>query len=172
MFCQIEDLPYKNIINFHVPDVLTNTALFYRSSDAPQSILFRNIMQIPGIVSCLAADKLLSVTYDKIQNKDIVRALILAELDENLTDEYTMPDKQKNLDLKILSEAIADALIRPILNQDKGDINITSVKNNIMEIEFVGNCANCPYAQRTLQNTVLSVFRHYLPQIEQYKLKR
>jgi Fe-S cluster biogenesis protein NfuA len=72
---------------------------------------------------------------------------------------------------KECAEALADALIRPILGKDNGGICIHNINNRVMELSFTGHCSGCPYAQNTLQNVVSKTFLRYLPQIKEIKLR-
>jgi Fe-S cluster biogenesis protein NfuA len=67
------------------------------------------------------------------------------------------------------AEALADALIRPTLNRDNGDIVIHGIKDGVMELSFTGHCAGCPYAANTLQNVIMRTFLRYMPQIKEIR---
>ena len=101
---------------------------------------------------------------------DDVRALTLAEIDDYLTQGAEEKFVSNVTDSEKV-EALADALIRPTLNRDNGDINIISLQNGILTLEFSGHCAGCPYAQNTLQNVIVKTIRRYMPQITEVILK-
>ena len=42
---------------------------------------------------------------------------------------------------------------------------------NVLQVQFTGHCAGCPYAQNTLQNVIVKTFKRYLPQIKEVRLK-
>ncbi len=51
-------------------------------------------------------------------------------------------------------EKSMDEYIRPMLQQDGGDIEIVDIKDTIVYVRLVGACANCTGAEMTLKNLV------------------
>ena len=173
MLIKIEDLMPKNIINFYSPKSVTeeNISLVFFAKQKPDDAFLSQILEIDGITRCLISENLFSVQFAETANKEEVKALVLAEIDEYVSQGTQRIDIKDKANLTEKAEAVADALIRPTLNRDKGDIIISSLQNNVMEIEFTGHCAGCPYAQNTLQNVIARTFKQYLPQIREIKLK-
>jgi Fe-S cluster biogenesis protein NfuA len=173
MLIKTEDLTPKTIINFYVPEAMTaegNSLLFF-AGEATESDFISQIFDIDGIKRCLISGNLLSVQYSDLAEKENVKALVLAEADEYITGKDSLSDVADRADLLAKCEAVADALIRPTLNRDKGDIALLSLQNGVLEVQFTGHCAGCPYAQNTLQNVIVRTLKNRLPQIEEVKLK-
>lgn len=173
MLIKVEDLTPKNIINFSAPvSMIEDGVCLLRSSAADgDNDFFRELFDDNGITRCLVAGNLLSVQYANDTDKENIKALVLACMDEYIDCNECFGVCKDSADLSEKCEAVADALIRPTLNRDKGDIVILSVQNGIMEVRFTGHCAGCPYAQNTLQNVIVRTFKRYLPQINDVKLK-
>lgn len=173
MFVKIEDLTPKKIINFYLPHKLelATESLVVNKSEQIANILLKNIFSITGITRILLTSQLLSVSYDGAV-KDDVRAYILAELDDFFVEGFSSSVSDiSNVTLIEQAESLADALIRPTLNRDKGDIEILSLKDGVLKLKFLGHCAGCPYAQNTLQNVIAKTLLRYLPQISEITLE-
>ena len=72
---------------------------------------------------------------------------------------------ESNLALPQQIEALADSFIRPTLMRDNGNIRLITAENTVLQIQFTGHCAGCPYAQNTLNNVIAAALKKYLPQI-------
>ena len=57
--------------------------------------------------------------------------------------------------------------IRPYLLADGGDIKVLSIDNkNIVNLELLGSCENCPMSAMTLKNGVEESIKKYVPEIK------
>jgi len=57
--------------------------------------------------------------------------------------------------------------IRPYLIADGGDIKVVSVDNkNIVNLELLGSCENCPISDMTLKNGVEETIKKHAPEIK------
>lgn len=71
------------------------------------------------------------------------------------------------------SEIIRTALdgVRPMLNEDGGDIELVSVSHDgIVEVRFLGACANCSLAIMTLRAGIERTLMLALPEIRRIEL--
>ena len=173
MLIQIEDLAPKRLINFRLPQPLKSSdeAILFTSAvaDLPQPL--GNILDIPGVSRCLITAGTLSVAYEKDADAAVIKALIMAELDDYMRAGGRLMHITSNAVSKDVAEAVADSFIRPILNRDKGDIEIISVTDNCLEVRFTGHCSGCPYAMNTLQNVVDKLFRRHIPALAKTVLR-
>lgn len=171
MQIKIEELPEAKIINFYpVQNIaMTETLAAANKNSAAENTLLRNITEIEEIERCMVAPDIVSVKH-RAENTEDVKALVLAEIDDFLSEGNQL-SAEKKLSDKEYAEAVADALIRPTLNRDNGDIEIHSAENGVVELSFTGHCAGCPYAQNTLQNVVTRTFLKYMPHLWEVKLK-
>ncbi len=172
MQIKIETLEKLQVINFYPekPLLIGNVCYVADKTNQPQNSLFQNILNLRGVCRLLATAELLSIRYENTDIEEL-KMLIMAELDdyfataENLVAETVCATDKEN------AEAVADALIRPTLNRDGGDIVIHSVQNGIIELSFAGHCAGCPYAENTLQNVIRKAFVRCMPQIREIKMR-
>lgn len=56
--------------------------------------------------------------------------------------------------------------IRPILVMDGGNIEFVDYKDKIVKVKLLGNCKGCPLSAITLKNTVDSLIREEIPDID------
>jgi len=173
MLIKTEDLTSKNIINFYAPEPLTaeGVALLFFEGDTLENDLLREIFDMQGVKSCFISENLFSIRYLESADKENIKAIVLACLDDYISGNKFFSKIEDKADLLAKCEALADALIRPTLNRDKGDISLLSLQNDVLEVQFIGHCAGCPYAQNTLQNIIIRTFKRHLPQIKEIKLK-
>lgn len=172
MLIKIEESEAKNIINFYLPKsiIKAGNTLLFSSSDDTTNEFVNEIFEIKGITRVLVTEKMVSIKHDSSAAREDIKALVLANIDDYLQNNGLLEcnDNTNNL---AKCEAVADALIRPTLNRDNGDIIINYISEGIVEVQFTGHCAGCPYAHNTLQNVIIRTFRQNLPQIKEVKLK-
>ena len=56
--------------------------------------------------------------------------------------------------------------IRPMLQNDGGDIELVGVENGVVKVRLKGACAGCPMSQMTLANFVEAALRKEVPEIK------
>jgi Fe-S cluster biogenesis protein NfuA len=68
----------------------------------------------------------------------------------------------------IMIEKVQEALnkIRPMLQQDGGDVELVGIEGNIVKVRLQGACAGCPMSQMTLKNGIEKVLKEEIPEIE------
>ncbi|MBC8398342.1 NifU family protein [Flavobacteriaceae bacterium] len=69
----------------------------------------------------------------------------------------------------LLQEKVEQGLdeIRPFLESDGGNIELISIKNNVVKVKLLGNCVSCSVNQMTLKNGVEMTIKKFAPQIEE-----
>lgn len=171
MQIKFENFEQKQIMNFYPPqNIAPSGTLFVQNRAFEQDTLPNRIIGIDGIERCMIAPEVVSVRYRPEQFEN-AKALVLAEIDDFLSEKQSFAAKYDNVSAKEQAEATADAFIRPTLNRDGGDIEIHSITDGVLELSFTGHCAGCPYAQNTLQNVIVRTFQKYMPQIREVRLK-
>jgi len=68
-----------------------------------------------------------------------------------------------------LTQRIEESLdnIRPYLEADGGNVKILEItKDNILKLEFVGNCGNCAMSHMTFKAGVEDAIRRSVPEIK------
>lgn len=165
---KIEHLDALNLVNFYAPQALTAAPDFIAATPQtlPQNILARQLLEIDGITRCLIADNLVGIQYASSAARDDIIALVLAEIDDYMA--LSLPPAFGESELTLLQqvEALADSFIRPTLLRDNGNIRLIAAADGVVQIQFTGHCAGCPYAQNTLNNVIAATLKKYLPQIK------
>ena len=67
-----------------------------------------------------------------------------------------------------MEELIREALdeIRPMLQQDGGDVEFVRLTNdNVVVVRLQGHCAGCPYSKMTVKNGIERVLKDKFPEI-------
>ena len=75
------------------------------------------------------------------------------------------PAKAKKEDITERIEAALDA-IRPYLEADGGNVRVLDItKDNILRLEFVGNCGTCKMSTMTFKAGVEEAIKRAIPEI-------
>jgi len=81
----------------------------------------------------------------------------------NMNSTTTRPKKDD------LTQRIEDSLnnIRPYLEADGGNVRILEItKDNVLRLEFVGNCGNCAMSHMTFKAGVEDAIKRSVPEIK------
>jgi Fe-S cluster biogenesis protein NfuA len=80
-----------------------------------------------------------------------------------MTDTAVLSDDARTERLKALQSVIE--LIRPVVQQDGGDLALTSadVETGIVEVRLQGSCSSCAVSSTTLQAGVNRILKDRLP---------
>lgn len=67
-----------------------------------------------------------------------------------------------------MEERVREALetVRPMLQQDGGDVELVSVSDDgIVSVKLTGACGGCPFAMMTLKNGVERIVKEQVPEV-------
>ncbi|MCG6910050.1 MAG: NifU family protein [Deltaproteobacteria bacterium] len=53
--------------------------------------------------------------------------------------------------------------IRPMLQQDGGDVELVEIQGGVVKVRLQGACAGCPMSQMTLRNGIERVLKERVP---------
>ena len=74
---------------------------------------------------------------------------------------------------KLTSEGLIDRIeaalnsIRPYLETDGGNVRVLEItKNQVLKLEFMGNCGTCPMSTMTFKAGVEEAIRRSVPEIK------
>ncbi len=173
MQIKLETLEKTRIINFYPAEKVKIEGLLClnNSADILNTSLSSNLMELEGAERLLISPDFISIRHSAAVAVEDLKMLAMAEIDDYFAAPYALAGNLSVQTETECAEALADALIRPTLNRDNGDIVIHHIKDGIMELSFTGHCAGCPYAANTLQNVIMRTFLRYMPQIKEIKQK-
>ncbi len=112
--------------------------------------LARRILELPYVLGVHMFENFVSVTQDGSipweEVTDEIENIIKEEIPEHVPNFPTPEDMRRaSLDPAIRRiEEILDENIRPALQMDGGDIEVISLEDNILQINFEGACGSCP----------------------------
>ncbi|MEW5984128.1 MAG: NifU family protein [Acidobacteriota bacterium] len=66
-------------------------------------------------------------------------------------------------------QAVLDR-IRPLLQNDGGDIELVEIVENKAKVRLTGNCVGCPSAQMTLYFGVEATLKEEIPELEELQV--
>jgi Fe-S cluster biogenesis protein NfuA len=61
---------------------------------------------------------------------------------------------------------ILDTRIRPVVQDDGGDIEFRGFENGIVKLKLQGSCTSCKSSTVTLKNGIENMLMHYVPEVE------
>jgi len=66
-----------------------------------------------------------------------------------------------------MKEKVEAALneIRPMLQQDGGDVELVDIQGGVVKVRLQGACAGCPMSQMTLRNGIERVLKERIPEV-------
>lgn len=170
MQIQTEHLQNLKVINFYVKGLLTNQVLLLKKDNPHNPEFIRNIFTYEDGEYCLLTSDLFAYKYFGGTNIENLRLLIMAELEDCFETKQNFSSLTGEKNILELAQAIANSYIRPTLNRDNGDIDILSFFDGVLELKFCGHCADCPFAQNTLNNVIAKTFNRFIPEIKEIRL--
>ncbi|MCQ2559241.1 MAG: NifU family protein [Clostridia bacterium] len=63
-------------------------------------------------------------------------------------------------------QAVLDK-IRPMLQNDGGDVELMEVKDGIVTVKLQGACGGCPMATLTLKNGIEKALKQEIPEVKE-----
>lgn len=74
------------------------------------------------------------------------------------------PDPHDDITAQIKS--IIDEKIKPLVQEDGGDLEFVDYKDKVVRVRLQGACTTCPSSTVTLQNGVKNMLQYYIPEVE------
>jgi Fe-S cluster biogenesis protein NfuA len=65
-------------------------------------------------------------------------------------------------DLAVRAQGVLNRAVRPLLNIDAGDIEITSVEDGHVHLQMIGSCGRCMFRANCVHNVVVPELVHQL----------
>lgn len=180
MFIQTQDTPNPNSLKF-IPGVSVlgegRTKDFPSAKDAYCSLLAKQLFHIEGVKAVFFGPDFITVTkVDEDVEWKLLKPEIFATImdffvrNEPIMNEASQPatDTQINADDDEVVQMIKELLetrIRPIVQEDGGDIVYMGFEEGILKLKMQGSCTNCPSSAVTLRNGVQNMMKFYIPEV-------
>ena len=150
---QIQSTPNPNALKFilNVPVKTEGKASYKNAEECHTNPLARQLFSIPHVAEVYFFENYITITQDGEGDWEMLEEKIkttildnIKEHDPNFSTESApkisaprTPEIQK-------IEAILDQTVRPALQADGGDLQIISLENNVVKVNYQGACGSCP----------------------------
>ncbi|XP_067138361.1 NFU1 iron-sulfur cluster scaffold homolog, mitochondrial-like [Centruroides vittatus] len=178
MFIQTQETPNPNSMKF-LPGIKvleSGTVDFPNAMSAHTSPLARQLFRIDGIKSVFFGSDFITITKKddevewKLLKPDIFAVIMdffasgLPVMTDELPPEDTAisPDDDETV---IMIKELLETRIRPVVQEDGGDIVYMGFENGIVKLKMQGACTSCPSSVVTLKNGVQNMLQFYIPDV-------
>ncbi|KJE94376.1 hypothetical protein CAOG_05022 [Capsaspora owczarzaki ATCC 30864] len=176
MFIQTQDTPNPNSLKF-MPGVTVVDAGTYDFADsraAATSPLARQLLRIQGVNRVFFAQKFISINKADEAEWPVLKPEIYATIMDFFASGLPVVEAPKTTEEAATEEnetvsmikELLDSRIRPMVQEDGGDIEFKSFENGVVKLKLIGSCSTCPSSKATLYDGVSNMLMHYVPEIE------
>uniref|UniRef100_V9L610 NFU1 iron-sulfur cluster scaffold homolog, mitochondrial n=1 Tax=Callorhinchus milii TaxID=7868 RepID=V9L610_CALMI len=181
MAIQTQDTPNPNSLKFlpRCQVAESGSIDFPNVSTAHCSPLAQQLFQIEGVKSVFFGRDFITITkQNEIEWKDLRPRVSAALVDffasglPIMTEEVSQADSAQSQDGEEDDEVVAmikellDTRIRPIVQEDGGDIVYKGFENGIVKLKLVGSCTGCPSSIVTLKSGIQNMLQFYIPEVD------
>ncbi len=173
----VERTPNPNALKFMVNSKIKEgkSCEFKEDEDSP-SPLVNALLNLEGVVEIYLSDNYLSIMKKELSEWSNMESKIVKIIENNIESHdpnfekriETLSkdwDDEKRKEIEKI-DLILDHTVRPALNVDGGDLEIIDYAENVLTINYVGACNNCPSAIMGTLRGIEEILRHeYDPKI-------
>ncbi len=171
----IQGTPNPNALKF-ILNLLVKTEgkMTYKSAEeCHTNPLARALFTIPHVSEVYFFENYITVSQDGEGDWDVleeqIKNIILSKIKDHNPNFKTesAPKIQTPVTPEIEKiEAILDQTIRPALQADGGDIQVISLEDNVLTVNYQGACGSCPSSTMGTLKAIENILREeYLPTI-------
>jgi Fe-S cluster biogenesis protein NfuA len=158
--------PNPNSIKFIFDsiDYLPSKEFFDISKDSPKFI--NDIFSLGNISYIFISKNFVSIKKsDQIEWDEITDKILNVLQNSNISDQIFNQEENSGVSTSI--EKIVEEKIRPMLQNDGGDIQLIRFdsKLGVLYVRLVGSCVGCPYSRITLKSGIENLLKSYFPEI-------
>ncbi len=165
---QIQSTPNPNALKFvlNVPVKIEGKAIYKNAEECHTNPLARLLFSIPHVSEVYFFENYITITQDGQGDWDALEEQIQSIILNNIKDHN--PSFSTETVKKVSSvrspviekiEAILDQTIRPALQFDGGDIQIISLENNVLTVNYQGACGSCPSSAMGTLKAIENILR-------------
>ncbi|CAG0886450.1 unnamed protein product, partial [Cyprideis torosa] len=190
MFIQTQETPNPNSLKFLPNCMVLNegqTRDFPNLDAAKASPLAKNLLRIDGVKSVFFGPDFITVTKkeDETAEWQILKPEIFAtimdffasglpvikegEEGDSITkkagDYSGVEFKEEDRETVALIQELLDTRIRPVVQEDGGDVVFKGYEEGIVKLKLQGACTSCPSSIVTLKNGVQNMLQFYVPEV-------
>ncbi|KAK0419130.1 hypothetical protein QR680_013971 [Steinernema hermaphroditum] len=185
IFIQVQDTPNPMTLKF-LPgqQILADAASTYdfaTVSQAKASPLALQLFRVDGVKSVFFGEDFITITK---KSEDTEWALMKPDIFATIMDflqsgkpiitDFSASDQEPN-DTTILPEdddvvamikELLDSRVRPMVQEDGGDITYMGFDDGIVKLKLKGSCTGCPSSTDTLQSGIKNMLQFYVPEVK------
>lgn len=172
--------PNPEALKFY-PDgkkVLNEGSFEFDKRNCFKSPLAKKLFQIDHIKSVFFTSDYITITKDEESEWHILKPLVfeaimnfynqgLSVLDENTTEKSSVEENDDEVVVAI--KELLDTKIRPMVQEDGGDVMFHKFKDGIVYLRLQGSCTSCPSSTATLKGGIENMMLHYIPEVTEVK---
>lgn len=179
MFIQTQETPNPNSLKF-VPgvQVLESGTLDFSNANASTSPLARQLFRISGVSRVFFAQKFITITKADEGEWSLIKPEVYATIMDFFasglpiltkkaeTEGSSSEPVEEDSETVAMIKELLDTRIRPMVQEDGGDIEYKGFENGVVKLKLTGSCSTCPSSKATLYDGVSNMLMHYVPEVE------
>jgi Fe-S cluster biogenesis protein NfuA len=179
MFIQTESTPNVDALKFKPGREVMGknvTKNFSSALDAFSSPLAKRLFAIDGVLSVFFGPDFITVTKKSSDNWTIMKPDIYATImdffaanipivNEAAAQPSDTAPQEGDSEVVLLIKELLETRIRPVVQEDGGDIEFRGFENGIVKLKLVGACSTCSSSTATLKNGIENMLMHYIPEV-------
>ncbi|CAB3409609.1 unnamed protein product [Caenorhabditis bovis] len=180
LYIQVQETPNPLSLKFLpgqtiLPDA-SKTYDFSSTTAAKQSPLALKLMRIDGVKRVFLGEDFVTVTKsDEKTDWAIIRPEIFSLIADHIQsgkpvvneDTGAAAEEEDDDEVVMMIKEILETRIRPMVQEDGGDIVYVGFENGTVKLKMQGSCTGCPSSGVTLKNGIENMLTFYVPEVKQ-----
>lgn len=157
-----------------------NTFDFGSPLEAYKSPLAKGLFKIDGVSRVFITDSYVTVTIAEEYEWNLIKLKVFTELQQffhsgkPVIEEGAQPSPDTAInedddEIVIAIKEILESKIRPMVQEDGGDILLDRFEDGIVWLKLQGSCSGCPSSSATLKHGIENMLMHYIPEVEEVR---
>ncbi|EPZ35322.1 HIRA-interacting protein 5 [Rozella allomycis CSF55] len=146
-------------------------------NEARNSPLAKSIFDIKGTASVFIGPTFVTVTKTDLVQWDEIKQKVSDTIEtyfnqnqkiETPVDKTPYSDDHHDDDPEVILmiKELLDSRIRPVIQDDGGDVQFHGYKNGVVKLKLQGACRTCSSSTITLKSGIENMLKHYIPEID------
>eukprot|EP01134_Creolimax_fragrantissima_P007770 CFRG7770T1 len=178
VFIQTQETPNPDSLKFYPGVNIMEEGKTFFFNDRKESInspLAMSLFMIEGVNNVMFADEFVTVSKAGEYSWEEVKPEVFAAIMDFCASGVPVFKEGVNIEssanededeVVIMIKELLDSRIRPVVQEDGGDISFDSMKNGIVYLKLHGACGSCASSTATLKGGVENMLMHYIPEVE------
>jgi Fe-S cluster biogenesis protein NfuA len=147
---------------------------------AYSSPLAKAVFKIDGVRRVFITENYVTVTIAEETDWQLAKLQIFTALQQffdsgrPVLDEEAQPSpdtkiQEEDDEVVIAIKEILETKIRPMVQEDGGDVLLDRFEDGIVWLKMQGSCSGCPSSSVTLKHGIENMLMHYVPEVEEVR---